>query len=192
MLRTPALAIGLTAVLVAGTGTAVAGHAAFTDGPFGVHEAGIHYVADAGITTGCSADRYCPDIPVTRAQMATFLHRMAGQVLAGTVLLVEGEIADGAGFAACPAGSYASGGGFVQDGRSIPVVDVALYDEESGEDLWVVGLEDPATGTLSGTGVVQANCVFPADLLVDDVSAMSAPDAEPGRAAALVERARAR
>ena len=29
----------------------------------------------AGITSGCATDRYCPDDPVTRAQMATFLVR---------------------------------------------------------------------------------------------------------------------
>ena len=34
-------------------------------------------LADRDITTGCKTDplRYCPDQPVTRAQMATFLHR---------------------------------------------------------------------------------------------------------------------
>ena len=40
-----------------------------------VHAPGINAVAAAGITTGCTADRYCPRDPVTRAQMATFLTR---------------------------------------------------------------------------------------------------------------------
>ena len=35
----------------------------------------IVWLAEAGITVGCSADRYCPDGPVTREQMATFLVR---------------------------------------------------------------------------------------------------------------------
>lgn len=32
-------------------------------------------LAELGVTKGCSRDKYCPDQPVTRAQMATFLHR---------------------------------------------------------------------------------------------------------------------
>ncbi len=35
----------------------------------------IEAVAKAGITSGCSADDYCPDAVVTRAQMAVFLER---------------------------------------------------------------------------------------------------------------------
>ena len=35
----------------------------------------INRIAEAGITTGCSATRYCPGGHVTRAQMAAFLHR---------------------------------------------------------------------------------------------------------------------
>lgn len=39
------------------------------------HAAAIEAIARAGITTGCSSDRYCPDRTVTRAEMATFLVR---------------------------------------------------------------------------------------------------------------------
>ena len=37
----------------------------------------VERLADSGVTSGCSTDplRYCPDQPVTRAQMATFLVR---------------------------------------------------------------------------------------------------------------------
>jgi hypothetical protein len=31
--------------------------------------------ASAGITRGCTPVRFCPDDPVTRAQMAALLHR---------------------------------------------------------------------------------------------------------------------
>jgi hypothetical protein len=43
------------------------------------HAAGIGWVADAGVTAGCGdgAD-YCPNDPVNRAQMATFMHRLSG------------------------------------------------------------------------------------------------------------------
>jgi hypothetical protein len=76
-----AAVIGVTGLLVASAGTAVAGHSRFTDGPFGAHESGIHFVAEAGITSGCNSDgtNYCPGAPVSRAQMATFMRRLAGQ-----------------------------------------------------------------------------------------------------------------
>jgi len=38
----------------------------------------IVWLADQGITTGCSATRFCPGDPVTRGQMASFLARAFG------------------------------------------------------------------------------------------------------------------
>jgi hypothetical protein len=38
-------------------------------------EDAINAVAAAGITKGCEATKFCPDAPVTRAQMAVFLQR---------------------------------------------------------------------------------------------------------------------
>lgn len=38
----------------------------------------IEAIAEADVTRGCNPpanDHYCPDAPVTRAQMATFLYR---------------------------------------------------------------------------------------------------------------------
>ena len=48
----------------------------FTD-VLGIHAGNIDAIADLGITVGCDAGgtRFCPDDPVTRAQMATFLAR---------------------------------------------------------------------------------------------------------------------
>ena len=47
-----------------------------------VHAANIDALAAAGITAGCATEpaRYCPDDPVTRGQMATFLARALGLV----------------------------------------------------------------------------------------------------------------
>jgi peptidoglycan/xylan/chitin deacetylase (PgdA/CDA1 family) len=42
------------------------------------HAASITRLRDAGVTVGCEEDRYCPDAPVTRAQMASFLQRALG------------------------------------------------------------------------------------------------------------------
>ncbi len=48
-----------------------------TSGP---HEPNINALATAGITKGCDADgkRFCPHVPVTREEMAAFLHRAFG------------------------------------------------------------------------------------------------------------------
>ena len=48
----------------------------FTDTGGSVHEASIDKLAAAGVTAGCGPARYCPEEPVTRAQMATFLARV--------------------------------------------------------------------------------------------------------------------
>ena len=42
-----------------------------------IHEEDIRYIVERGLTLGCDLDglRYCPDQPVSRAEMATFLTR---------------------------------------------------------------------------------------------------------------------
>ena len=51
----------------------------FSDVPAGhTFEADIISIAIADITRGCGGDRYCPNDPVTRAEMATFLARATG------------------------------------------------------------------------------------------------------------------
>ena len=70
-----ALPILITAVVV-GPVAAYAFNDVPSDSP---HAAGIAYVDGAGITHGCdSSGNYCPDNPVTRGQMATFLYRASG------------------------------------------------------------------------------------------------------------------
>ena len=56
--------------------------AGFGDTAGNTHQASIDALAAARITAGCRSDplRYCPDRPVTRAQMATFLARALGLV----------------------------------------------------------------------------------------------------------------
>lgn len=48
----------------------------FADDDTSVHESAIETLADHGITRGCEANRFCPDRPVTRGEMATFLTRI--------------------------------------------------------------------------------------------------------------------
>ncbi len=45
------------------------------DWRFSPFENDIEFIYDAGITGGCTQERYCPDDNVTRAQMAIFLDR---------------------------------------------------------------------------------------------------------------------
>ncbi len=52
----------------------------FDDDDGTTHEPSIDSLAEAGITGGCAARRFCPDAPVTRAQMAAFLFRAFGSV----------------------------------------------------------------------------------------------------------------
>lgn len=42
----------------------------------GVHAASIESIAEKGITQGCEGDRFCPDAPVSRGQLASFLRRI--------------------------------------------------------------------------------------------------------------------
>ncbi|MDE0139498.1 MAG: S-layer homology domain-containing protein [bacterium] len=53
----------------------------FADDDGNIHEESIEFIADRGITNGCEPDLnlYCPDQPVTRAQMATFLILALGE-----------------------------------------------------------------------------------------------------------------
>ena len=47
----------------------------FTDEDASDHEGDINRIAEAGITAGCTATRFCPSSSVTREQMASFLAR---------------------------------------------------------------------------------------------------------------------
>ena len=54
----------------------------FVDDNGNTHEADINRIAQMGITVGCATQpepRYCPDRPVSRAEMAAFLLRALGQ-----------------------------------------------------------------------------------------------------------------
>ncbi len=48
----------------------------FTDLKDNPHERAIDTIWQAGITTGCTVDQYCPTVPVERWQMALFLTRL--------------------------------------------------------------------------------------------------------------------
>jgi len=67
----------MASFLVRGLGLP-AGTASFTDVGDSIHASDISALAEAGITKGCNPptnDRFCPQNPVTREQMASFLAR---------------------------------------------------------------------------------------------------------------------
>lgn len=63
----------------------------FTDDWASVHQADINRVAEAGVTGGCSADRYCPGTYVTRGQMAAFLVRALALPATGSDYFFDDE-----------------------------------------------------------------------------------------------------
>jgi hypothetical protein len=65
----------MASFLTRALGVAASSQDAFTDDDGSMHEADINAVAAAGIAGGCGPTSYCPNNPVTRGQMAAFLHR---------------------------------------------------------------------------------------------------------------------
>jgi hypothetical protein len=92
--RRTTLSALVLAIAVLVPATALAGYASFKDGPFGVHEDGVDWLAGSGVTAGCTPSEFCPGDPVTRAQMATFLHRLSGRA-SGVAPTVDAATVEG-------------------------------------------------------------------------------------------------
>ncbi len=76
--ETPVTRGQMAAFLVRALGMTSRSGDPFVDDDGSVFEADIERIAAAGITRGCNPpanDRFCPGAPVTRGQMAAFLHR---------------------------------------------------------------------------------------------------------------------
>lgn len=63
--------------------TIVVGDVRFSDAIDSIFHSDIVWLAQEGVTAGCNASRtlFCPGAPVTRGQMAAFIHRALGDVL---------------------------------------------------------------------------------------------------------------
>ena len=74
------MAVTVAVLTATATVAAMAASDRFGDvAPGHPHEAGIGFAVDSGVTAGCGdGSNYCPGDAVTRAQMATFLHRLSG------------------------------------------------------------------------------------------------------------------
>jgi hypothetical protein len=118
--------------------------------PGSTHAAGIDWLVGAGVTAGCNpaGTLYCPGDGVTRAQMATFMHRLSGNA-PGVAPSVDAATVEG--FTAAelqgqegPAGPQGPQG---PQGPAGP----------AGEDatvLWAMVLEDGTLGRGSGVNQV--------------------------------------
>jgi parallel beta-helix repeat protein len=73
-----ALVVALLAALIIPVAQPAEAGPTFGDDNGNSHESAIEYMAAKGVTKGCNPpanDRYCPDRPVTRGEMAAFLER---------------------------------------------------------------------------------------------------------------------
>ena len=110
-IRQLSVAVVAGAMLVSATTVAAAnGLVTFRDvDPGSAHADAIDWLSDTGVTVGCETDAYCPDEEVSRAQLASFLQRLAkGEIVdAGSL---EGQTADElrgrVQATVCPAGEH--------------------------------------------------------------------------------------
>jgi hypothetical protein len=70
--------------------------------------ADIEWLADGDVTRGCGPDLFCPDTPVTRAQMAAFLHRLSTNELVNAATAVNAESAQHAATADSATTAYSA------------------------------------------------------------------------------------
>lgn len=127
--------------------------------PDQVHAEGIAWLVENGIAAGCQTGRFCPSDPVSRSQMATFLHRLSGtaegvdpvvdadrvdgldstELVRNQRFVTQGEQITDQNFAnvtvACPEGTVAIGGGY------------QIQDEVNGavSTGWLAAASRPAT-----------------------------------------------
>ena len=147
-----ALVVVTTAAIVAPV--AVGASHVFTDVPdSNTFHDDIAWLADSGVTLGCNPptnDRFCPDDPVTRAQMSAFMRRLAANqvVDAGTLegVAAAGFIQAGQADSVTPAMTTAEPG--VAQAASEPTVNLA----GPVESLLEVTLNAPADGYAVVTG----------------------------------------
>lgn len=136
--------VALTSLATVG---ALAGSTLFTDvNPGATHEEGIGWLAQSGVTAGCTADEYCPREPVTREQMATFLWRLSGNA-DGIDPSVDAAQLEGLSLAEVLAAAQEA----VENGQDDP------QDDAPEAALWaVVDADDTSTDLARSSGATAA------------------------------------
>ena len=151
----------MAAFLVRALGLTVGGGQGFVDTTASVFEADIDKLAAAGITRGCNPpanDRFCPDDPVTRGQMAAFLFRaLSSRGFEIVSVSTEGVPGNGLSFAHAISSdgryvSFASHADNLVSGDTNGASDVFVRDRVSGTTERVsVGVGGQANGEETGT-----------------------------------------
>jgi hypothetical protein len=134
------------------------------------HAAGIHYLAEAGITAGCTATTYCANDSLTRAQMGSFLYRASGNApgiapstnaatvsAAGVVTVQSSRNVDGSvngHSVTCPAGTVVVGGGGTNNSGAFELISTRPIDDRTWEVFYV-----RSTGTGISMTTVYARCL---------------------------------
>jgi 5'-nucleotidase len=149
--------------------TAGAGADLFTDDDSSIFEDDIDRIGTLGITVGCNPpdnDKYCPTDPVTRGQMAAFLHRgladinlqilgindYHGHVESSFGVRVDGELSGGGEYLSAKLTELRAGNEnslTVAAGDLIggsPAFSGLFHDEPSIESLNVMGLDVSSVG----------------------------------------------
>lgn len=114
------LIVGATALALVAGATAAGATARPADvSTDSVHAAAVQWALDNDISNGCDTDAFCPDQPLTRAQAASLLQRMAeaGVVDAATVTGLTAADLAGQDGAAGPAGADGATGPAGVDGQ---------------------------------------------------------------------------
>jgi hypothetical protein len=160
----------LTVALLNVPAIAVATHV-FRDVPDGsTHAAGIDYLAEAGITSGCTATTFCPNDNLTRAQMGTFLYRASGNApgiapgtnaatvtAAGVVTSQSSRNVNGSvngHTVTCPTGTAVVGGGGTTSTGGFELTSSRPIDDRTWEVFYV-----NSTGTGFSMTTVFARCL---------------------------------
>jgi len=180
-MRRTALVVTLAALVGALVATPIAVYAShqFTDVPnTNPFHADITWLADAGITKGCSPTEYCPKDNVTREQMAAFLKRFADNQAASQTHGVAGYVTEltlgnsdsvspKTATVTCPAGKVILGGGAnIGSGTVDPPIAITsslgFISINTGLPTWVVKAQE--IGAFSGTWSV-VSVIYCADPL---------------------------
>lgn len=160
----------MAAFLVRAFGYVDSGGQDFVDDNGSVFEADIERLAAAGVTKGCNPpanDRFCPNDPVTRAQMAAFLHRAFGNPTVGEpgVNRVDSDITVVLGGDDVASGSVAADGSgtlTVAEGTPVPAVGKFLIASASDElPTGLVGQVAAVSGHTIETELVALSKVIP-------------------------------